>query len=96
MPTPAAPYTVTVSAYRIAPRVDLADTVPVWTSRHRSPRAAARRLAQLIADRTALARTVRRLIPRDYAGRYQITTADGAAHALTPFRAMLQTEEPRP
>lgn len=81
------PYTVTVSAYRLAPRVDATDTVEVYSSRHRSPHAAGRRLASIIAGESAVARTVRSAIPRDYAGRYLIATRGAEALALIPFRA---------
>jgi hypothetical protein len=79
-------FTVTISAYRIAPRVDSADTVAVYSSPHRSPHAAARKLASIIAGRSRLSRQVRDAIPCDYAGKYMIRTPSGSAFALRPFR----------
>jgi len=82
-------YTITITAYRIAPRVDTADVRPVYVSVHRSPRAAARRLASIIRGRTPLARAIAGNMPRDYSGRYLIVTPDGEGLALIPFRATL-------
>ena len=76
------PYTVTIEAYRLSPRVDTTDRVPVYSSTHRTPRAAARRLAAIIHGESALARPVRGAIPRDYAGMFM---AEG--ESLTRFRA---------
>ena len=59
-------YIVRITGYRMSPLIDMADTVSVYTSEHRSPHAAARCLASIIAGRTAFARHVRAGIPRDY------------------------------
>lgn len=80
------PFTVTVTAYRIAPRVDLADTVEVYASRHRQPKAAARRLAAVISRRTQAARDIQRGIPQGYSGRFVIRNRFGKEFALVPFR----------
>lgn len=81
-------YIVEITGYRIAPRVDSFDRVPVYSSRHRSPYAAARRLASIIAGRSAVAREVARGIPADYAGKYMILAPSGTGFALRPFRLM--------
>ena len=49
-------FTVRVIGYRLSPRVDVNDTVPVFESKHRSPQAASRKLATLISERTKFAR----------------------------------------
>jgi hypothetical protein len=78
-----------VESYRIAPTVDVTDTVPVYRSAHRSPYAAARRLATIIADRSDLARSVRRSIQSGRAGMYAIVDATGQRYALNTFRGQL-------
>jgi len=90
---PAGPFTVLVSAYRIAPVVDYADHAAVYQSRHRSARAAARRLASVIAGRSGISRDVRRCILPGYAGRYVIVCGDGAKLPLLPFRAAYCAKE---
>lgn len=80
-------YIVEITGYRIAPRVNICDLVPVYTSRHRSPYAAARRLASIIAGRSAVAREVKRGIPADYAGKYMVISPSGTGFALRRFRA---------
>jgi hypothetical protein len=83
---PAGPFTVLVSAYRISPTVDVRDTAAVYQSRHRCATAAARRLAQIIAQRTRLSADIQRCIPRDYSGRYVIVIGDGRKLTLRSFR----------
>jgi hypothetical protein len=87
MKHPAGPFTVIVRAYRLSPYVDVRDRVAVFHSRHRSPTAAARRLASIINEKIPLAKDVRRALPRGYAGRYLITDGSGEEFALNPFRA---------
>ena len=83
---PAGPFTVSVRAYRISPAVDTSRMDGVYTSRHRSAKAAARRLASIISGRSALSVDVKRCIPRDHAGSFSIVCGDGTRLALNPFR----------
>lgn len=73
---------VTVESYSLESGNVGGDVRPVYTSRHRSAKAAARRLAELINGRTARARATHAGIGTGRGGRY---TADGLA--LLPFRA---------
>lgn len=87
-------YYVIVDAYRLAPRVESHGPFPlVYSSTHRSPRAAARRLASIIAGRSSVARQVARSMPRDHAGRYYVSAETGQSWALTPFRKHLDKVE---
>jgi hypothetical protein len=90
---PAGPFRVSVTCYRIAPLVDTRDTAQIYSSFHRSPHAAGRRLASIIREKTNLARDVRRCMPRDYAGKYMIETGSGTKYALNDFRAKFCSEE---
>ena len=83
---PAGPFTVQITEYRIAPAVDVNDFAAIYQSRHRSPQAAARRLASIIAGRSPLAKQVRACISRDFAGRFLIVDGAGTRRALNPFR----------
>lgn len=80
VPGPAPVYSVTVDAYSLEPgRVgDYERTI--YESRHKSPRAAARRLAELINGRTARARALKPAL----AGRGGRFTVDGLS--LVTFR----------
>jgi len=79
-------YIVRITGYRMSPLIDMADTVSVYTSEHRSPHAAARCLASIIAGRTAFARHVRAGIPRDYCPSFLIETPGAGSRALNAFR----------
>jgi len=57
----------------------------VYESSHRSPRAAARRLGEMINGKTSRAAKVRKAIGAGLAGRYMV---DGMA--LNPFRRMFE------
>lgn len=59
---------VAVTAYSLEGAPD----IEIFESRHRSPKAAARLLAELIYGRTQRARNVRRQIPAGYSGRYLV------------------------
>ena len=80
-------FTVRVQTYQLSPVVDLTISGEVYSSVHRSPHAAARRLATLITERTTFAKTIRRSIPRGHSGRYLIET-DGRLFSLVDFRAI--------
>ena len=79
-------FTVHVHTYQLSPTVDPTVSGEVYSSVHRSPHAAARKLASLITERTAFAKTVRRSIPRGQSGRYLIET-DGKLFSLADFRS---------
>ncbi len=83
---PAGPFTVRVSAYSVATDDFCRDLGQVFQSRHRSPKAAARVLAQIIARRTKLADDVHRCIPMRAAGRYVIEAGDGTRRSLNDHR----------
>lgn len=84
-------YSVIVDAYRIAPRVEYGPFTLAYSSTHRSPRAAARRLASIITGKSAVAREVKKAIPKDHAGRFYISAETGQSWALNPFRDYLAT-----
>jgi hypothetical protein len=86
------PFAVTVTAYSTAAGEVGRDLAPVFVSRHRSAKAAARKLASLIAKRTKAAREVHRRIPMNAAGAFMIETADGRSFALNPFRRLIAQE----
>ncbi len=88
-------YTVTVEACSLEPG-KMGDTLEtVFTSRHRSPAEAGRRLASIIANRTPFARSVRRSVHagRDgaVAGRYIVVTPEGHRWSLRQLRDWLIT-----
>jgi hypothetical protein len=65
-------YVVTIESYSLNPDNVGADVRPVYTSTHKSPAAAARRLASLICGRTDLAKSVRAGIGLRRGGRYRV------------------------
>lgn len=75
------PFSVTVDAYSLEAGAVGADLGNVYTSAHVSPRAAARRLAELINGRTARAKQVREALGAR-GGRYTVN-----GQALNAFRA---------
>lgn len=82
---PAGPFTVRVHEYSLGSNLAALDEMQVYSSRHRSPQAAYRRLAQIIASRTVLARQVEASIARGKAGKYVIETGDGTRYPLKAF-----------
>lgn len=84
---PAGPFTVRVSIYSTQPGpAFLCDKGQIYSSRHSSPVAAARRLACIIAQRTKFADDVNRRIPMLCAGRYIIEAGDGTKRSLVEHR----------
>jgi len=84
---PAGPFTVRVTAYSVQPGPPfLVDRGQIYSSRHASPAAAARRLACIIARRTKFAQDVNRCIPMHCAGRYTIEAGDGQKRSLNEHR----------
>jgi hypothetical protein len=79
-------FTVTVRSYSLAANQVGQDRRLVWSRSHRSPREAARTLAQIISGRTDLARHVRALVGTGRGGQYTIATLTGTEMALVPFR----------
>lgn len=85
---PAGPFTVRISTYSTAPNRVGDPLGQIYSSRHRSPSAAGRRLASIITGKSVLARQCRACITPGQAGRYLIETGDGSRFALKPFRKM--------
>lgn len=96
MPTkhPAGPFTVRVSAYSVSMNDFLADRGLIYHSRHRSPYAAGRRLAQVIAGRTKLSRDIQACILAGCAGRYVIESGDGTKRSLIEHRTAFCGDKP--
>lgn len=90
---PAGPFTVRITLYSLAVGDIGKDKAQVYSSRHRSPYAAARRLATLINRKTKLARGVADCTPREHGARYVVECGDGTPHALNPFRAAFCKKE---
>ena len=85
-------YYVIVDAYRIVPQVEYGPFSLAYMSTHRSPYAAARRLASIIAGRSLVAQKVRRAIPKEHAGRYYVSAETGQSWALADLRKYLSEE----
>jgi hypothetical protein len=82
-------FTVQVHSYSLAAHRVGTDLQLVWEHSHRSPRAAARTLASVIANRTEFAREVQAKVGTGRGGRFTIVTPEGSEWALTPFRTTL-------
>ncbi len=81
------PFEVRICAYSLAPGGVGNNRVTVYSSRHKSPRAASRKLAEIINRKTPFARDVLRQCMRvGDAPFYQIIDATGQSRALNAFR----------
>ena len=88
---PAGPFRVSVTQYQIAPCVRPRDFAQVYSRRHRSAAGAARRLANIIAGKSEIAKSIKQIVNRDigfasYGGRYLIECGDGAKYSLRDFQ----------
>ena len=79
-------YRVTVESYSLAPGHIGQTVATLYESTHRSPVAAARRLANLIQGRTGAGAAL--VVPRGLAARYLAIDPERGAMALVPFRAL--------
>lgn len=80
------PYRVTVESYSLEPGRVGQTVATLYESTHRTPQAAARRLANLIRGRTGAGAALR--VPMGLGGRYTVIDPERGAMALTPFRAL--------
>lgn len=85
---PSAPFTVIVRAYRLSPVVNVNERNIIYTSKHRSPHAAARRLATTFSRKSTLSVDIQRTFGKDFAGQYMIMTNDGKEYPLQTFQRL--------
>ncbi len=82
----AGPFTVRISCYSLETEEIGRECGEVYSARHASPFAAARKLASIIRGKSELVREIKRCIPLGRAGRYVIESGDGTKRALIPHR----------
>jgi hypothetical protein len=83
---PASPFTVRVYEYSLESNRVGMNRLQIYTSRHKSAREAARRLATITTGKSALARDIRTCAHQKGLSML-IECGDGSCLALNPFRA---------